>query len=92
MLIEEEALKDKQFRDVVEKYKEISEIRSRDQVFGASVVMDEGEDAFIILTQGFFKALSYFGVATDHIAFGPASNFYFDYLYKSAKPLKTIKK
>jgi len=54
--------------------------------------MDEGEDAFIILTQGFFKALSYFGVATDHIAFGPASNFYFDYLYKTAKLLKGIKK
>ena len=89
MLIEEEALKDKQFREIIEKYSEISEIRSRNQVFGASVVMDEGEDAFIILTQGFFKALSYFGVATDHIAFGPASNFYFDYLYNSAKPLKS---
>jgi hypothetical protein len=92
MLIEEEAMKEKNFRDIIEKYSEISEIRSRNQVFGASVVMDEGEDAFIILTQGFFKALSYFGVATDHIAFGPASNFYFDYLYKSAKPLKNTKK
>ncbi len=89
MLIEEEALKDAKFKVIIEKYSEISEIRSRNQVFGASVVMDEGEDAFIILTQGFFKALSYFGVATDHIAFGPASNFYFDYLYKSAKLVKS---
>jgi sugar-specific transcriptional regulator TrmB len=66
----------------------IAEIRSRDQVFGTSLVMDEGEDAFIILTQDIFKKLSYFGVMTDHIAFGPASNYYFMYLYNTADIVK----
>jgi len=85
ILIEDEVLEKSNFMDLLEKYQEISEIKSRDQVFGISIVMDEGEDAFIILTQKFFKKLSYFGVVTDHIAFGPAANYYFSYLYDTAK-------
>jgi sugar-specific transcriptional regulator TrmB len=88
LLIEEIALKDDKFKEIIKKYSEICEIRSRDQVFGTSIVMDEGEEAFIILTQEIFKGLSYFGADTDHIAFGPASNFYFNYLYKTAKSVK----
>jgi sugar-specific transcriptional regulator TrmB len=88
ILVEEESLKDKKFHTILKKYSEISVIRSRDQVFGTCVVMDEGEDAFIILTQKFFKGLSYFGALTDHVAFGPAANYYFDYLYKSAKEVE----
>ncbi|MHA1297441.1 MAG: hypothetical protein ACTSPH_12645, partial [Promethearchaeota archaeon] len=76
-----------EFKKLLEKYDEISEIRSRDQLFGTCIVVDEGEDAFIILTQKFFKGLSYFGALTDHVAFGPAANYYFDYLYKTAKPI-----
>ena len=88
LLIEEEALKEEKFEEIIKKYAEFKcEIRSRDQVFGTSIVMDEGEEAFIILTQEIFKGLSYFGVDTDHIAFGPASNFYFTYLYNTAKLL-----
>ena len=85
LLIEETALEEKEFRNLLKKYAEISEIRKRDQVFGTCVVMDEGEEAFIIMTQKFFKGLSYFGAQTDHVAFGPAANYYFDYLYKTAK-------
>ena len=70
---------------MLQKYNSIAEIKTRDQVFGTCVVMDEGEDAFIILTQKFFKKLSYFGAVTDHIAFGPAANYYFSYLYNTAK-------
>jgi len=88
ILVEDHALEDDEFMTLLEKYSEISKIRSRDQVFGTSVVMDEGEDAFIIMTQKFFKKLSYFGVVTDHIAFGPAANYYFSYLYDTAKALE----
>jgi len=88
LLVEEVIVKDKKFKEILEKYAQIAEIRSRDQVFGTSMVMDEGEDAFIILTQDIFKKLSYFGVMADHIAFGPASNFYFMYLYKTADIVK----
>jgi sugar-specific transcriptional regulator TrmB len=89
LLVEEDVLEDEKFREILEKkYSGICEIRSRDQVFGSSIIMDEGEDAFIILSQKFFKKLSYFGVDTDHIAFGPASNFYFNYLYDSANEVK----
>ncbi|MBA7528638.1 hypothetical protein ES705_20826 [subsurface metagenome] len=88
LLVEEVIVKDKKFKEILEKYDQIAEIRSRDQVFGTSLVMDEGEDAFIILTQDIFKKLSYFGVMADHIAFGPASNFYFMYLYKTADIVK----
>jgi len=84
LLVEEVIVKDKKFKEILEKYAQIAEIRSRDQIFGTSLVMDEGEDAFIVLTQDIFKKLSYFGVMADHIAFGPASNFYFMYLYKTA--------
>ena len=85
VLIEQSALEDKQYRTLLKKYAEIAEIKMRDQVFGTCVVQDEGEDAFIIMTQKFFKGLSYFGALTDHVAFGPAANYYFDYLYKTAE-------
>jgi len=88
ILVEDKGLEDGDFMTLLEKYSEISKIRSRDQVFGTSVVMDEDEDAFIIMTQKFFKKLSYFGVVTDHIAFGPAANYYFSYLYDTAKDLE----
>ena len=88
ILVEEEAFEDKEFKELLTKYKEIAVIRSRDQVFGNCAVIDEGEDAFIILTQKFFKKLSYFGVVTDHIAFGPAANYYFSYLYNTADEYK----
>ncbi len=88
ILIEEKSLEDKKFLAILKKYSEIAIIRSRDQVFGTCIVMDEGEDAFIILTQKFFKGLSYFGALTDHVAFGPAANYYFDYLYRSAKEVE----
>ena len=86
LLVEAESLEDKNFRALLKKYSTLCEIKWRDQIFGSSVIIDEGEDAFIILSESFFpKRMSYFGVATDHVAFGPASLFYFDYLYKSAK-------
>ncbi|TXT55524.1 MAG: Sugar-specific transcriptional regulator TrmB [Promethearchaeota archaeon] len=88
LLVEEENLSDEKIEELLEKYSEISEIRYRDQVFGSSIVIDEGEDAFIILSQKFFQKRSFFGVLTDHVAFGPASNYYFSYLYNTASELE----
>ena len=87
MLVEDKDLKDEKFRNLLKKYSDLCEIRYRDQVFGDCIIMDEGEDAFIILSQKFFEKMSYFGVVTDHLAFGPASNYYFRYLYDSAQKL-----
>ncbi|MFX1258148.1 MAG: TrmB family transcriptional regulator [Promethearchaeota archaeon] len=84
LLVEDKAIEEKKFKTLLIKYKEICEIKSRDQIFGISVMIDEGENAFIILSQKFFQKLSYFGIQTDHIAFGPASNYYFNYLYETA--------
>ncbi|MFW9823782.1 MAG: TrmB family transcriptional regulator [Candidatus Thorarchaeota archaeon] len=85
LLVEAKALDDKDFQPILEDYNSICEIRWRDQIFGSAVIVDEGEDAFIILSESFFpEKMSYFGVATDHVAFGPASLYYYDYLYKSA--------
>ncbi len=88
LLVEDKALEDGKFMKLLKKYKELCEIKSRDQVFGSSIIIDEGEDAFIVLSQRFFERLSYFGIVTDHIAFGPASLFYFSYLYDSANEAK----
>lgn len=85
ILVEEHSFEDNKFNELITKYSEIAEIRSRDQVFGTAVIMDEGEDAFLVLTQKIFKKLSYFGAVTDHIAFGPAANYYFSYLYDTAE-------
>ncbi|MFX1494623.1 MAG: TrmB family transcriptional regulator [Promethearchaeota archaeon] len=85
LLVEEHSFEDNKFKELITKYGEIAEIRTRDQVFGTAVIMDEGEDAFLILTQKIFKKLSYFGAVTDHIAFGPAANYYFSYLYDTAE-------
>ena len=84
LLVEAHLLEDKKFKDLLIKYSAICEIKSRDQVFGSSIIIDEGEDAFIVLSQRFFEKQSYFGIITDHIAFGPASLYYFSYLYDSA--------
>ncbi len=86
LLVEEGSLEDKKFRNLLKKYSSLCEIKLRDQIFGSGVIIDEGDDSFIILSESFFpQKTAYFGIATDHIAFGPASLFYFDYLYKSAK-------
>ena len=86
LLVEAEALEDKKFKTLFKKYDSLCEIRWRDQIFGSAVIIDEGEDAFIVLSESFFpKKMSYFGILTDHVAFGPASLYYFDYLYKTAK-------
>ena len=85
ILVEEHSFEDNKFNELITKYSEIAEIRTRDQVFGTAVIMDEGEDAFLVLTQKIFKKLSYFGAVTDHIAFGPAANYYFSYLYDTAE-------
>ena len=88
LLIEAEALKDERFRSLLEKYNSICEIRLRDQIFGSSIIIDEGEDAFIVLSESFFpRELSYFGISADYLAFGPASNYYFNYLYKTANEI-----
>ena len=86
LLVESTALQDKNFQTLLKKYIPLCEIKWRDQIFGTSVIIDEGEDAFIILSEKFFpKKISYFGIVTDHVAFGPASMYYFDYLYNTAK-------
>ncbi|MHA2184355.1 MAG: TrmB family transcriptional regulator [Promethearchaeota archaeon] len=89
LLVEAKALEEKDFRNLLKKYLPLCEIRWRDQIFGSAVIIDEGENAFITLSENFFpKKMSYFGILTDHVAFGPASLYYFDYLYKTAKPVK----
>jgi len=89
LLVEAKALEEKDFRNLLKKYIPLCEIRWRDQIFGSAVIIDEGENAFITLSENFFpKKMSYFGILTDHVAFGPASLYYFDYLYKTAKPAK----
>lgn len=88
LIVEETSLEDEKYVELLKKYNDICEIRYRDQVFGNSIIRDEGEDAFIILTQKFFKKLSFFGVITDHIAFGPAAMAYFSYLYDTAEEVE----
>jgi sugar-specific transcriptional regulator TrmB len=89
LLVDANALGDKNFKSLLKKYNQLCEIRWRDQIFGSSVIIDEGEDAFIILSESFFpKKMSYFGIVTDHVAFGPSSLYYYDYLYKSANDAK----
>jgi len=88
LLVEDTMLEDEKTITLLKKYQDVCIIKTRDQVFGSSIIIDEGEDAFIILSQRFFKKLSYFGAVTDHIAFGPAAMFYFSYLYQSAKDVE----
>jgi len=89
LLVDANALGDKNFKSLLKKYNQLCEIRWRDQIFGSSVIIDEGEEAFTILSESFFpKKMSYFGIVTDHVAFGPSSLYYYDYLYKSANDAK----
>ncbi len=85
LLIEESALNDQIFKNLLIKYQTICEIKSRNQIFGSSIIIEEGEKAFIMLSHKLFNNVSYFGVDMDHIAFGPVSSSYFNYLYQTVK-------
>ena len=41
LLVEEKALEDKDYMDILKKYSELCEIKSRDQVFGSLLIIDE---------------------------------------------------
>ena len=89
LLVDAKAIREKNYKSLLKKYYPICEIKWRDQIFGSSVIIDEGEDAFIILSESFFpKQMSYFGIVTDHVAFGPSALYYYEYLYKSANDAK----
>ena len=85
LLIEESALNDQIFKNLLIKYQTICEIKSRNQIFGSSIIIEEGEKAFIIISHQLFNKVSYFGADMDHIAFGPAASSYFNYLYQIVK-------
>ncbi|MHA1733890.1 MAG: TrmB family transcriptional regulator [Promethearchaeota archaeon] len=84
VLLEESYKDDEEKTELVKKYAKIANVRSRNQIFGTGIVKDEGEDAFLVLTRKFFSSKSYFGIQTDHLAFGPAAMDYFGYLYDTA--------
>ncbi len=84
LLVEEKSLEDKNFRNLSIKYKELCEIKSRDQIFGSFIIIDGGEDAFVVLSHKISQSSLTLGIFADHIAFGPASLYYFCYLYDSA--------
>lgn len=84
ILTEESKIQKAENQDLLENYLEIAEVKTRDQLFGTGVVRDDGSDAFVLLTRSFFAKTSYFGIITDHIAFGPAAADYFGYLYETA--------
>ncbi|MHA1804098.1 MAG: TrmB family transcriptional regulator [Promethearchaeota archaeon] len=88
LLVEETSLNVDKKKEILLKYDKLCEIRYRDQIFGESIVIDEGEDAFIILSQKFFQRMSYFGILADYIAFAPAANYYFSYLWRTAAPIE----
>ncbi|GAB4308798.1 MAG: hypothetical protein Kow0069_07320 [Promethearchaeota archaeon] len=91
VLLEERAVNDPECSELVKKLEKVAAVRTRDQMFGTGVVRDDGEDAFVILTRSFFEdKKSYFGIITDHLAFGPAAADYFEYLYQTATPLEEM--
>jgi sugar-specific transcriptional regulator TrmB len=88
ILIEKDIISDAGFNKFFKQYDEIANIRYRDQIFGTSIIIDEGEDAFVLLSQKLFGRKSYFGIISEHNAFGPGSNYYFNYLYGTASKVK----
>ncbi len=88
VLIEEKFLGDKKYQETINDLKQIAQVRARDQLFGAGIVKDEGDDAFLVLSRMFFAKKSFFGIVTDHLAFGPAATDYFNYLFETAKKLE----
>jgi len=87
LLVEEKSIKDGAYKEILTKYTEIAEVRARDQIFGNGIVIDGGKNAFLIFSQQFFEKISYFGIVTDHLAFGPAATYYYTYLYNTAKKI-----
>ncbi len=88
VLIEEKFQQDVKNKDLIHDLKEISQLRMRDQLFGAGIVKDEGDEAFLVLSRMFFTKKSFFGIVTDHLAFGPAAMDYYNYLFETAKKVE----
>ncbi len=68
---------------LVKELVKLGEVRERDQIFGTGIVKD-GVDAIIILKVKVFTLETYFGLKSEHEAFGPVAVHYFQYLYDSA--------
>jgi len=88
VLLEDKAVGEGKNKSLIHDLKQIADVRTRDQIFGAGIVKDEGEDAFLVLSRMFFAKKSFFGIVTDHLAFGPAATDYFNYLFETAKKLE----
>ena len=71
---------------LVDKLQKIADIRARDQIFGTGIVVDSTA-AIIILKAKIFMIESYFGLRSDHMAFGPIALQYFNYLFETAEPV-----
>lgn len=70
-------------RGIFAELEKVATIRQRDQIFGTGIAID-GVDAIIILKAQIFSMTSYFGLKSDHEAFGPIAQQYFAYLFDSA--------
>lgn len=61
----------------------IGNVRRRDQIFGTGIAVD-GVDAIIVVKAQIFSLTSFFGMRSDHEAFGSIALQYFNYLFNSA--------
>lgn len=83
ILVEESVCEEGKHGELLEVLLELGEVRERDQIFGTGFAVDK-RDAIIILKARIFGITSYFGMQSDHQAFGSVANYYFDYLFDTA--------
>ncbi|MHA1847239.1 MAG: TrmB family transcriptional regulator [Promethearchaeota archaeon] len=88
ILIEESSKNRDDEKSIISELSGFGEIRERDQLFGTGITVDK-QDAIVILKANIFGMSSYFGIQSDHQAFGPIASYYFDYLFHSASQINT---
>ncbi|MHA1679383.1 MAG: TrmB family transcriptional regulator [Promethearchaeota archaeon] len=89
VLVEESTRKDEKNGNILSDLVTLGEVRMRDQIFGTGFSIDK-KDAIILLQAKIFGLISYFGMQSDHQAFGSIANYYFGYLFDTAQPLDKI--
>ena len=85
LIVSENEFDNQKSKNILKKYQDICEIESHNHIIVSFIIIDEVIDALIRLDQKFFNNSPYYGVRSDHLKFGAALNYYFNYLFRTAK-------
>ncbi len=85
LLIEDGMSEKEEVKYLTETYPDVLEIKRQERIFANFIVIDNGSNAFVMISQKDLRKKAYFGIFTDYVGFGPVVQDTFKFLFKSSK-------